>query len=329
MADVVCFGSAILDILVKSDDFKVLKSHQLSGGVALCEVYGGKTEVDYISMVVGGGGANASVSFRRLGLTAFLVANVGDDESGELITKKLKRENLGLEHLSMVAGGQTGMSVVLIAQDGGRSILTARGVAADIDSKKIPWEKLYQSKWFYISSLGGNLALLEDIVYFAQKHGIRLALNPGRGELTDRTSLKKILGLVDVLLLNRLELAKLLGRDYEDREALIKSTKTLGCKMVVMSEGKAGAVAMRSYEAVKVDAFKVKSVDDTGAGDAFGSGLVAGLIKGFPLAKALKLASANGASVVTKMGAQDGLLTEKGANIWLKKKLTIVEGQLA
>lgn len=326
MADVVCFGSAILDILVKSGDFKVLKSHQLSGGVALCEVYGGKTEVDHISLAAGGGGTNAAVSFNRLGLAAVPVADIGDDDSGDYVLKKLKPENLNLNLLRPVPGGQTGISVVLIAPDGGRSILTARGVAAKLTSKEIPWEKLYQTKWFYVSSLGGNLALLEDIVFFAVKHGIHLALNPGRGELNEKARLKKLFGYLDVLLLNRMELAKLLGHDYEDREALLEDTKTLGCKLVVMSEGKTGASAIKPYELVKVDAFRVKSVDDTGAGDAFGSGTVAGLIKGYPLAKALKLGSANGASVVTQMGSQGGLLTQKESLKWLKKKLTVVEG---
>ena len=60
-------------------------------------------------------------------------------------------------------------------------------------------------------------------------------------------------------------------------------------------------------------------VDQTGAGDGFMSGFVGGLAKGYPLEKALDLGIANGASVVTKIGAKEGLIKEKELDFWLKK----------
>lgn len=328
MFEVVTFGSAILDIMVKSKDFKVLKSHQVKGGVALCEIYGGKSEVEQILMTVGGGAMNTAVSFRRLGLTTAPVAKIAADPAGSFIKSRLVKEKLGEAHLIEVVEGQTGISVILVAPEGGRSIMTARGVAATLESQEIAWEKLYQTKWFYISSLGGRFEVLEDAIIFANKHGIRLALNPGRAELAQPVRLKKLLGRVEVLLLNRSELASLLGTDFDDEAALLRSASTLGSKLVVMSEGGRGATAIRSHQITKVDAFKVTSKDDTGAGDAFGSGLVYGLIKGYPLGDALKIGAANGASEVMQLGAQSGLLTQAEVNKWLKKKLNLVEKQL-
>lgn len=328
MFEVVSFGSAILDIMVKSADFKVLKSHQVKGGVAICEVYGGKTEVEKILMATGGGAANTSVSFRRKGLTAAPVAKIAADAAGDMIQRSLAREKVGSEHLVIDPTGPTGISVILVAPDGGRSILTQRGVAAKLASGDIAWEKLYQTKWFYISSLGGSWELLEDTILFAHKNGIHLAFNPGKAELGNPARLKKLLSRVDVLLLNRQELASLMGTEFEDGETLVKAASALGSKVVVMSEGKNGATAIRSHQLLKIDAFKVESADDTGAGDAFGSGLVYGLIKGYPLAQALKIGAANGASEVTQVGAQSGLLTETEVKMWLKKKLNLVERQL-
>ncbi|MBI3954624.1 hypothetical protein HY333_01125, partial [Candidatus Collierbacteria bacterium] len=57
MRRVIVVGSAIADVLVRSDNFKVLKSHQVTGGVAMCEVYGGKMEVDQVVMGTGGAGS--------------------------------------------------------------------------------------------------------------------------------------------------------------------------------------------------------------------------------------------------------------------------------
>jgi sugar/nucleoside kinase (ribokinase family) len=328
MYQVVSFGSAVLDIMVKSPELKVLKSHQVEGGVAICEVYGGKAEVEQMLLSTGGGAANTAVSFRRKGLSSALIAKIGGDDIGKMVNSNLEREKVGLDLLVRDAQGQTGTSIILVAPDGGRSILTRRGVAAQLDSRDINWEKLYQCKWFYLSSLGGQMELLEDAINFAHKHNIRLAVNPGKKELEAGTRLKKMLSRVDVLLLNRLELSALLGVEYEDTQALHRGGQRLGANLVVMSEGKDGATAIRSHELIQVDSFKVESVDNTGAGDAFGSGLVYGLIKGYAVRDALKIGAANAASEVSELGVQSGLLTDKQVEKWLKKKLNVVERNL-
>jgi sugar/nucleoside kinase (ribokinase family) len=69
-----------------------------------------------------------------------------------------------------------------------------------------------------------------------------------------------------------------------------------------------------------VSGLKVKMVDSTGAGDGFGAGLIGGLARGWELKKALRLGVANGASVVTKVGAKTGLIKEKEQNYWLDKR---------
>jgi sugar/nucleoside kinase (ribokinase family) len=66
-------------------------------------------------------------------------------------------------------------------------------------------------------------------------------------------------------------------------------------------------------------------VDDTGAGDAFGSGFVYGRIKGWSLADSLKAGAANGASEVMKIGVKEGLLSESELDKWMKKELRLVE----
>ena len=51
--DVVTIGSAVLDIFMKSDKFRVVKSGDIPGGIAMCEVYGGKMEVEEVMIVSG------------------------------------------------------------------------------------------------------------------------------------------------------------------------------------------------------------------------------------------------------------------------------------
>lgn len=77
-----------------------------------------------------------------------------------------------------------------------------------------------------------------------------------------------------------------------------------------------------------MEAFPNKSVDDTGAGDAFVAGVVAGLLQEKKMEEVLKMGLANGGSVVTKLGAKDGLLFPDEMEKWLKKKVKMVEENL-
>jgi len=77
--DVVTVGGATLDIFMKSDKFRVVKSGQVPGGVAICEVYGGKMEVEEVMITSGGGGTNAAVSFAKKELKTACVIEMGND----------------------------------------------------------------------------------------------------------------------------------------------------------------------------------------------------------------------------------------------------------
>lgn len=326
MYDVVTIGSVVLDITVRSRDFRVVKGHQMQGGVGLCEVYGGKTDIDELTFTVGGGSTNAAVSFLRKGHKVGTVMKLGDDEMGTVIEKELDRYAINKQLMVKEEGGRSAVSVILVAPDGGRSILTYRGVSKDLESNEIDWEKLETTKWLYISSLGGQMSLLEDIVVFAANKGIKVAFNPGKAELVEKERLMRLLPKIEVLLVNRMELASLLGMGYENRQELLQKVKELDFKeVVVMTEGKEGSVVISHDRLVRAEAFKVKSVDDTGAGDAFGSGFVDGMIRGWSLADCLKAGAANGASEVTKVGVKEGLLSEKELNKWMKRELEIVE----
>ena len=65
MKRAVVIGSAVLDVLVKSSGLKVMKSHQVKGGLALAEIYGGKSEAEDLVLETGGAGTNVAVGGAR------------------------------------------------------------------------------------------------------------------------------------------------------------------------------------------------------------------------------------------------------------------------
>lgn len=323
--EVVTIGSAVLDVAVKSKDFKVMKSHEIEGGVGLCEVYGGKTEVDSMEVAVGGGGTNTAVSLGVKGVRVGCIAKIAADDVGEMIKRRLKGWGMDLRMLIESESGHSAMSTVLVAPDGGRSILTYRGVSKEIKSKEINWKRVKKSDWIMVTSLGGDMALMEDVVFFARKNEIKVFWNPGKNELAKASRLREIAQKVDVLVMNRMEFAELMGVSFEDQLEIDRGAVGYGPGYLVITEGRRGSVVYKDDRKVKVEAFKSDSKDETGAGDAYSSGLLYGLYKGWDFGKAMKAGAANAAGVVKKIGAKNGLLDEKEMSKWIEKDLQVVE----
>lgn len=304
--DVISFGSAVLDVFLKSSDFRLVKNKGVFTTQSLVIPYGVKSEVSDLVITSGGGGTNTAVGFARLGLKSAVVARCGWDFAGKMIRQEIKKEKVTDEFLVQVEGEKTDYATILIGPDGNRTILVYRG-GTRLESSLIDFKKL-NAFWFYIASLEGNLDLLEALVDWGQKNHIKVALNPGRDEINQKERLLKIVQKVDVLILNQEE---------ADNLGVILSKN-----IVVITQGEEGIMAhIPNKGKVMMEGFRVKMIDQTGAGDGFGAGFIGGLAKGLEIEKALKLGVANGASVVTKIGAKEGLIRLQEVDYWLEKPL--------
>ncbi|HUW22310.1 MAG TPA: carbohydrate kinase family protein [Candidatus Bathyarchaeia archaeon] len=320
--DVISFGSATLDVFIKSKDFQVLGTNKVFTGQALIVPYGAKCEVDQLMVQSGGGGTNTAVGFSRLGLKAAIVARCGWDFAGKIIRKELIKERVDDSLLVKVNKEEaTDYSTILIGPDGDRTILVYRGKTR-LEWKIIDFRRL-ESRWFYISSLEGNLSLLKELLNFAHRHKIKVAVNPGRKELNQKELLLPLFSEIDVVILNREEAALLTGLTIDDKKtfpAIAASVKELA---VITDSSRGLSLYTGKKRQLTSDSFKVDMVESTGPGDAFGCGFVAGLAMDWKLEDCLKLGSANGASVVSHIGAKTGLLSRNEAAKWMNKPLTI------
>lgn len=327
MKKVVVIGAAVVDVLLKSKSLRVMKSHQVEGGVAMCEVLGGKTEAENGVLVSGGGGTNVAVGLHRLGEAVKMISRVGNDDLSEVLIKQLEKESVDLSFLQR-AKGKTGISAVLVALDGSRSIVTYRGESGEIERGEIDWEEIKKADWIQISSLGGEMDLLEDLVAFALDNGIKIGINPGKKELMQKERLTALLPKFDLLIVNRMEATELWGGNFEEEEKLVEKFIKAGSRLLMITDGKKGAGVTEKGRWIKMEAYPNKSIDDTGAGDAFVSGVVAGLLLGKSSIEVLKMGLANGGSVVSKLGAKEGLLYKNDMEKWMNRKLKTVEETL-
>jgi sugar/nucleoside kinase (ribokinase family) len=266
---------------------------------------GAKLDLDGVIFDTGGGATNAAVTFARQGFKANFVGKIGHDPAGSEVLRVLRREGVGTDQVAYDTKTKTGYAVIMQASNGERTILAYRGASHNLAAKDFAIRN-FKPDWFYISSLAGNLDLLGKLLKHANTHGIQVAFNPGGGELANPKKLRTLLPLVNVLVANAEEMALLYPADSP---AAVLRRAAAVCPYVVLTDGAKGSLAT---DGVKVYASgqyqKVKVVDRTGAGDAFGSGFVAGLAGGLAMEDALTLASANSTSVVQHVGAKPGIL---------------------
>lgn len=315
MFDVITIGNATQDVYLFSRKFRVLKDSRVITGEMECFAFGTKIELDDIRFEIGGGATNTAYTFKLQGLKTACLSRVGRDSAGDEVREFLKKS--GITDLCVTDKRvRTAHSVFFLNSAGERTILVYRGAANYFKTNDIDFKKIKNTHWLYLTSLAGNITLLDTIISFAKRHGIRVALNPGKLEIEqNRTRLTRILKNVDILLLNREEAVEVTHRVYRDDKGILQDLRHLCPGIVVVTEGDKGSIIAWGKHWFRVIIKPVKAVDTTGAGDAFGSGFLAGYIKSHGSCKAaITLAARNAAAEVRVIGAKNGLLAARAVS---------------
>ena len=323
MYDVITVGSSTIDVFanVESEEIKIRSSKGNEELIAYPA--GSKILIKELDFLTGGGGTNTAVCFSRLGLKVAYLGKMGHGSNSGLIIRRLKQEKIdfvGTKSQKYHAG----YSVVLESMGGDRTILTYKGANNYLDFKEINKKKL-KTKWFYFSSMvDKSYETLEKLSDFAKKNNIQIAFNPSN-YLAEKgfDFLKKILENTDLLVLNKEESELIVGKG-EIPELILRLMK-LGPNKVVITNGKNGAYTIEKNILYKVIPNKVHAKETTGAGDAFASTYLAGIINGYSVEDRLRFASLNASFVVQEKGAKNGLSDYKKLKLELKKHPPSIE----
>lgn len=302
MYDVISIGAATVDIFVKSDQFDIQNK-------LLTLPASSKNEIDQSLFCSGGGATNSSVSFSRFGLKSACISLIGESYLNDFIFEDLKKDKVDSQFIVQNKKDITDFSVILVAPDGSRSILTNRGKYG-LEAKHFKWNIIKNTKWLYITSLEGNLDLFEQIIGFAKEHDIKVSFNPGKRELVQRKKILPLIKMVDFLLLNQEEAEMLVDLSHKD-SCFWDKLHQLKSPLMAVTNGRLGAHILVDQKQYYSPIINTHPVDETGAGDSFGSGFVGALIHDQAPQDALFWGIKNSASVVSFLGAKTGLLTLK------------------
>ena len=300
---IISIGAAVQDVILRG---RIFEPHRDEDGDKVNEFeLGSKNEVEAITHSSGGGATNAAVTFARQGLRSFYMGKIGDDTPGKVILETLRQDNVDTSLVGYNRDLGTGFSAILLSPGGERTVLTYRGASSQYHLKETDFFN-QTADWIYISSLSGDTAALKTIVKYAQKNDIKIAINPGKGELKEKKLLKEILPAISVLSLNKEEMAQLFPGETA-RELAVAAAGHV--PLVLLTDGPKGSYACDGAKLYKAGVYEdVPVIDRLGAGDAFNSGFVTAIARGQTVEEALTLASANSTSVVGQIGSKAGIL---------------------
>jgi len=301
MFDVITIGSATRDVFLMSRNFKLLHQNKSAGA---------KIEVEKVIFSTGGGATNAAVTFSRQGLKTATIIKTGKDMLADYILDELKKEKISSFAVKDNKKG-TDYSTILIEPSGERTVLVYYGASRDLEVFEIPFNKI-QSKWAYIAPGDISFSTIEKIFSHLRKNKTLIAFSPSKKFID--MGLKKLKPLFDkteVLILNLDEAAALTGISVKKEKEIFAKLDRAEKGIAVMTKGKDGAVVSDGKNIYRVGIFPAKVIDRTGAGDAFASGFVSGLIYKGNIKYAIRLGSANATAVVGEIGAKDGILAKQ------------------
>lgn len=318
----VTVGSALKDIMFYSGEVSVLKNPgDVTRQKLLAVEYGAKIPIKDVYVNYGGGALNVAVGLKNFGIDAGPMARMGNDQVGKEIYSYLKDKGIGGQLVQIDKEAKTGFSIIVTAEkDKEHTIFIYKGANENLEVAGL---RDFRTEWFYVSSLYSRSWALEfDKICRQTRRGVKIAWNPGTKQLAEFKAMARFLEAIEVVILNKDEAIgfvknlrpKIGAAKLKETRFLLERLKELGARRVVITHGDKGAFAIdetQKFYYLAAESEKHKIVDTVGAGDAFSSGLIAGLVRWNDFERALHLAMRNSANVLYRIGAQNGLLKIK------------------
>lgn len=315
--DLLSIGDASLDVFVEPSESESLCRID-EKECLICFEYGDKIPVKDFNISIGGNAANNSVGTKRLGINSGAVLTLGDDQTGNHIVELLKSEGVNTDLVTQQPSTLSNYSTI-IRYSGERTIF----------SYKVPRDygfpvSLPITPWVYLTSMGDSFKpyYAKLVEWIKANPNIKLGFNPGSRQL--RAGLdyfRDVLSVTYIIFVNRKEAEDLTGiesSEGKDKE-LLTAMCNLGPKIAVITDGPNGSLVFDGNKYYKCGILPIDACERTGAGDAFGSGCLAALIKGKGFEEALIWGTVNSASVIGYVGSQRGLLKLDQLDEWLNR----------
>jgi ribokinase len=281
----------------------------------------GEAVIDEAKSCPGGSAANTIYGLARLGVKTGFIGMVGDDAEGKTLVQDFSKVGVDTSQIRVKPGVKTGSVLCLSDRQGRRSLYVVPGANSLLTEDDVDLAYINQARLLHLSSLADDrqFKMLSQLI---DKSGLTTKLSFAPGALYTARGLKAlspILSKTYVLFINQDEMQQLTGKGaIAGAEVCLNQ----GCRMVVVTLGrgvrlKSGKKNVRmvsyirdaenEYPVEPVSLEKEAEVDTTGAGDAFATGFLYGLLKERGLKECGRLGAILAQLCINKTGARQGL----------------------
>jgi sugar/nucleoside kinase (ribokinase family) len=306
MKKVIGMGNALVDVLVRIDDDKLLEKFGLpKGSMQLVDkeksqmIIGALSHLKY-DIASGGSAANTINGLANLGLATGYIGKIHEDKFGEIFRKDMTEK--GIVAFLLSGSQDTGIATTLISPDSQRTFGTYLGAAVELATADIRPEYFDDYDYFHIEGyLVQNHELIETAVKLASRAGLKVSIDLASYNVVEANLefLKKLVhDYVDIVFANEEESKAFTGLEAE--AALEEIAKM--CEMAIVKVGAKGSLVKAGSDQVSVGAIKANPLDTTGAGDLYAAGFLFGLSNNYSLEKCAQLGGLLGGNVIEVIG---------------------------
>src|ERR1700752_4650563 len=252
----------------------------------------------------GGKGANQAVAARLSGAEVFMVARVGSDLFGPAMIENFRKQGIDPTYVRQVEGLSSGVAPIFVEPSGQNRILVVKGAndalkPADVDAAA----EMLKTVDCIVLQFEIPVETVYYTIEFARKHGIRCILNPAPAHAVDMAALEGL----DYFVPNEHEAETITGAPVKNAADAKRCAERLiagGIRRVIFTLGANGSLLASRDGYEHVAPFAVKSIDSTGAGDAFIGSFAVFLGEGVPEKQAVQLANLYAGLSTTRVGTQ-------------------------
>ena len=256
----------------------------------------------------GGKGCNQAIAIARLGGRVDFISKIGKDAYGELALNTLKKNEIKTENIIQDANLQTGVAGILVDKKSGKNAINVIvGAPTTLKINEISKQiNIIKDSKIFLTQLEVPKDVTLHCLKIAKENGCITILNPApASEIT-----REFYSNIDYFTPNETEAEFYTGiKITSEKEAKLAAQKLIsfGVKKVIITLGEKGLFYTDGQDDIYLKAHSVKTVDTTGAGDAFNGGLAFGLSKGKSIKECLELANKVAGISTTKLGAGNAM----------------------
>jgi len=252
----------------------------------------------------GGKGANQAVAARLSGAEVFMVARVGSDLFGPAMIENFRKQGIDPTYVKQVEGLSSGVAPIFVEPNGQNRILVVKGAndalkPADVDAAA----EMLKTVDCIVLQFEIPVETVYYTIAFARQNGIRCILNPAPAQDVDMAALNGL----DYFVPNESEAETITGspvKNADDAKLCAERLIVGGIRRVIITLGANGSLLASREGSEHVAPFAVKSIDSTGAGDAFIGSFAVFLGEGVPEKEAVRRANLYAGLSTTGVGTQ-------------------------